>query len=416
MKKIFNTCLAVIIISVLFLAACYDPDNNDDGSIYIKEVYADGSSISATTKLTLILNKEMPGLEAEDIKINANFPVIKGSLVKTNNLIYELAITSGNSGTIRLGLDPYRGFTGWEAKSVNVFAILRFDGNKELTISNYVGSGGDIEIPSEIMGIPVTAIGNSVFNNKSLTGIIIPDTIRSIGNFAFSNNSLEEVYIPDSVTVIGISAFASNKLTEIIIPDNVTIIGSSAFANNGLKDIVIPDNVYNIGSFAFDNNKLKSVIISERVLTIGEYAFANNKLTEIVIPDNVVTVGNAAFANNRLTSITISEKMTILASGIFAHNKLTEFVIPDNITIIRNQAFLNNKLESVTIGSGVKTIEILAFWNNQLTSITIDEKVDAQNASFGDGFETAYNVTYEKAKGTYTRPDTETNLWEKEDD
>ena len=128
-----------------------------------------------------------------------------------------------------------------------------------LTITSYDTSGGlAIIIPSEINGIPVTAIATDAFKNKGLTSVEIPNSVTSIGYAAFLNNQLTSVVIPNSVTSIGNSAFYNNKLTSVVIPNSVTSIGNSAFYNNKLTSVEIPNSVTSIGNSAFYNNPLTS--------------------------------------------------------------------------------------------------------------------------------------------------------------
>jgi hypothetical protein len=114
-------------------------------------------------------------------------------------------------------------------------------------------------------------------------------------------------------------------------------------------------------------------------------------LSVVTVPAGVVHIGNGAFANNKLTSITISGKVTYIGNSAFAYNKLSEINIP----------------------AGVKNIDIRAFYDNPLTSIKIGEDVVLGSYSFGNGFESAYNIDYNRAAGTYTRPDTNSNEWSK---
>lgn len=47
-------------------------------------------------------------------------------------------------------------------------------------------SATSVVIPAEIDGVPVTIIGDSAFKNcKSLTEIVIPDSVTDIGEYAF---------------------------------------------------------------------------------------------------------------------------------------------------------------------------------------------------------------------------------------
>lgn len=65
---------------------------------------------------------------------------------------------------------------------------------------------------------------------KSDKQYIIPDGVKVIGPRAFLGCSrLTEVIIPNSVKTIGLKAFGSKSLTSIMIPDSVTEIEESAF-------------------------------------------------------------------------------------------------------------------------------------------------------------------------------------------
>jgi len=71
--------------------------------------------------------------------------------------------------------------------------------NNEGELIQYVGSGGDIIIPTE-----VKSIGAEVFkNNTDITSVVIPTSVESIGTSAFSGcTALASVIIPESVNQI----------------------------------------------------------------------------------------------------------------------------------------------------------------------------------------------------------------------
>ncbi len=134
----------------------------------------------------------------------------------------------------------------------------------------------DVEIPSTIGGVVVTAIGDYAFYYNQLTSVTIPNSVTSIGDYAFYYNQLTSVTIPNSVTSIGVYAFYYNQLTSVTLGNSVTSIGQQAFGYNQLTSVIIPNSVTSIGDGAFYFNQLTSVAIPNSVTSIDERAFAVN--------------------------------------------------------------------------------------------------------------------------------------------
>ena len=158
---------------------------------------------------------------------------------------------------------------------------------------------------------------------RSLTSLVIPDSVTNIGDYAFWNcRSLTNIVIPNSVTSIGDNAFEyCFSLSNLIIPDGVTSIGDGAFVGcTSLSSVVIPDSVSCIGNNAFWGcESLTDIVIPNSVTSIGESAFYGcSSLTEVVIPDSVTSIGDKAFHTcSSLTNIDIPDSVTSIGDGAF---------------------------------------------------------------------------------------------------
>ena len=288
------------------------------------------------------------------------------------------------------------------------FADCKFIGCRSLT---------SLVIPDS-----VTNIGDYAFwNCRSLTDIVIPDGVTSIGKCAFEGCSvLSSVVIPDSVSCIGFGAFENcSSLNSVVIPDSVTSIGDYAFWNcRSLTDIVIPDGVTSIGDAAFEDcSSLSSVVIPESVVNLngnpfcrwdGELkclspyfiydnkvlfdkdkskiiAFRDKNTTSYVIPDSVTRIGESAFRYcSSLSSIVIPNGVTRIGDWAFRGcSSLKSLVIPNSVTSIGNYAFYGcSSLSNLVIPDGVTSIGDRAFEGcSSLHSVVLPNSV----TSIGDG-------------------------------
>jgi hypothetical protein len=99
--------------------------------------------------------------------------------------------------------------------------------NGTITVTGYTGPGGAVSIPSTIVGLPVTSLGDWVFaGSNNLTSVIIADSVTNIGKSTFRGcTGLASVTFGTSVKTIGSVAFAGcSSLTNLGIPDSVEVI------------------------------------------------------------------------------------------------------------------------------------------------------------------------------------------------
>ena len=334
----------------------------------------------------------------------------------------------GNNGACTVCGDPI-------TESEGIVYSLSTDGSYAEVI-DYTGTAKRIKIADTYEGVPVTTIGVAAFENKSITSVIIPDSVRIIESYAFlSCAALKSITIPDSVTTINAYAFSGcSSIANVNFGENseLEIIEHDAFSScTNLTSVTIPNFVTKIESAAFQEcGKLSSLTIGNSVESIGSRAFAGCNLSSVTIPDNVKNIGVGAFSKSSSfiyndtrhtpeqiegsviyvdkwavglvdnpTSVAFREGTVGIADRAFEHtnivglsqpSKLRTVVIPNSVKYIGNEAFSGcTNLRSVTIGNSVVSIGDSAFEDcTILTSIKIPESV----ASIGDS--AFQNCTY----------------------
>ena len=188
-----------------------------------------------------------------------------------------------------------------------------------IEITGYTGEIVEIEIPSEIDGVPVTSVGICAFEGcTSLTSIELPDSVTIIGGNAFDGcTNLTSITIPDSVISIESGAFRGcSSLTSIELPDSITTIEMYTFIGTNITSIELPDSITSIKMGAFWGVSLTSITIPDSVISIGDSAFFDcRSLTSITIPSSVTSIENCAFgyvlSNNNMGEVLIMEGVDI---------------------------------------------------------------------------------------------------------
>jgi hypothetical protein len=116
---------------------------------------------------------------------------------------------------------------------------------------------GETVIPAFLDGYPVTAIGESAFDDcTGLTAVILPQGVRSMGDWSFAGCSgLTAAELPDGLLFIGNGAFSMCEgLSTIILPDSVTSLGFGAFYGCvSLTALTLPASIVYIGENAFQD-------------------------------------------------------------------------------------------------------------------------------------------------------------------
>lgn len=146
-----------------------------------------------------------------------------------------------------------------------------------VTITDYLGTGGDIVIPSTIAGKPVTALGPmSFWVDDNITSVVIPEGVTTIGKQAFNgDDNLAKITLPSTLKTIGQRAFYGTAITEITIPEGVTTLSNEAFNScDQLSKVTLPSTLVSIGANAFSRcTSLKELTLPDNITSVGTNAF-----------------------------------------------------------------------------------------------------------------------------------------------
>lgn len=242
---------------------------------------------------------------------------------------------------------------GEQVNPASDFAYTAADG--EVTITEYIGTSEHVLIPDTIDGLPVTALGHRAFYEKTVTTVVVPDSVTEIGAACFSgDNYLVSLKLPDGLKRLPPASLEScMRLYDFDLPQSLEKIYSSVFEfNYYLTHLTLPSSLTEIEqqnfiglyglqslTLAEDNAAFKldetngllmtadgtrllhcfsdivpaeEIILPEGVKTVDPFAFHYDyDVKRIVLPEGVETIGAMAFAMcPNLTEIVIPASVT----------------------------------------------------------------------------------------------------------
>ena len=287
----------------------------------------------------------------------------------------------------------------------------------------------EINVPSEINGHTVTAIGDRALREgrTKISGITLPPTIKEIGVNAIYGRYLKYLKLNDGLEVIkdaGINC--GDELETLVIPESVKYIGSEAISGEALKNITMPSNLEYMGKriffgSAYDKdpaNRVDGIQYNGQYLIAGiriGYAAIENPdpsaptenkqiheweaVGDIEIREGTTMMGEDAFGMSNITSVKLPSTLKAIPYlGFYWCKNLNNVVIPSNVKEIGNNAFSwCESLSNLTISEGVEHIGQAAFFRcNNLKEVTIPKSVTRIDMhAFGWDYVNDYDVRNE---------------------
>lgn len=227
----------------------------------------------------------------------------------------------------------------------------------EVTITDYIGTSEHVLIPDAIDGLPVTTLGHRAFYEKTVTTVVVPDSVTEIGDLCFSgDNYLVSLTLPDGLAELSYGALEScYSLMDFDLPKGLKTIGAGALQSIFyLTHLTIPAGVTDIeqmnflmmhgleevsvaeGSTSFTYDAENGLLMTADKARLLHCFFHLAPQKEIILPEGMKTIDPFAFHYDVTVEKIVlpegTETIGLLAFGICP--KLTEIVIPASVTAI----------------------------------------------------------------------------------
>lgn len=224
----------------------------------------------------------------------------------------------------------------------------------EVTITEYIGESEHVLIPDTIDGLPVTALGHRAFYEKTVTTVVVPDSVTEIGAACFSgDNYLVSLKLPDGLKRLPPASLEScMRLYDFDLPQSLEKIYSSVFEfNYYLTHLTLPSSLTEIEQLNF----------------IGLYGLQSLTLAE----------DNEAFKLDETNGLLMTADGTRLLHCFSDIVPAEEIILPEGLKIVDPFAFhYDYDVKRIVLPEGVETIGAMAFaMCPNLTEIVIPASV-----------------------------------------
>lgn len=218
---------------------------------------------------------------------------------------------------------------------------------------------GEIIIPEEVNGLPVTRIEKEGFCDCDLiTKVVIPASVKNIGEYAFDGCiNLKKIKIKGKLDNLGVFTFfntgyyndASNWENGLLFLENILL--SSNLNIKDAKSVSLKKGTYMIAPQAFNDKSFVSLTLPRSLEIICSEAFAQANIDRLtfastpIIKERAFEYAHISFLNLRAQEI---EKEAFISAKIFEFS-LEEILNSPELSAFKNMEVSRFLSESIPL-------------------------------------------------------------------
>lgn len=289
-----------------------------------------------------------------------------------------------------------------------------------------------LQIPDEVEGFPVRALGVSCCERLRCTQIVCPPGIVRVEQRAFWGcDKLRRLVLPhDAVGFDATCIQRCDVLEDLTLPWYLSELDGSVFDAENIKRLYLGGALDHIKPCAFEKSRLEEVFVDEAnpylksdgkalyskdgkvfvalCVPVDSYEVADgtevlarksfssqSALQKLTLPDTIEVIEPFALARTSITRFAAPPHLKEIGEKAFYRcRKLTEVTLDGELSTLGDEAFLEAPVKSLALPSSVKEIGLLGrhhgfTFEGKDATFTIDERAPYSLDKFGGLYRSA---------------------------